>query len=56
MELFRDLNNEGTTIVQVTHSDINASYGNRMIEVRDGWMVKDTAKPGLSIAPEVGVS
>jgi putative ABC transport system ATP-binding protein len=49
MELFRDLNNEGTTIVQVTHSDLNAAYGSRMIEVRDGWMVKDTANPNLSV-------
>ena len=45
MELFRELNNEGTTIVQVTHSDVNAAYGNRVIEVRDGWMAKDTANP-----------
>src|SRR5271168_4018479 len=56
MELFRELNNEGTTIVQVTHSDANAAYGNRMIEVRDGWMVKDTANPNLGVTPEVGVS
>src|SRR5450755_1592509 len=48
MELFRNLNEQGTTIVQVTHSDVNASYGNRVIEVRDGWMVKDTANPELS--------
>jgi ABC-type lipoprotein export system ATPase subunit len=42
MELFRELNHQGTTIVQVTHSDANAAYGTRVIEVRDGWMVKDT--------------
>jgi putative ABC transport system ATP-binding protein len=48
MELFRNLNEQGTTIVQVTHSEVNASYGNRVIEVRDGWMVKDTANPELS--------
>ena len=47
MELFRELNQQGTTIVQVTHSDVNASYGSRVIEVRDGWMVKDTANPDL---------
>jgi putative ABC transport system ATP-binding protein len=47
MELFRELNQQGTTIVQVTHSDVNASYGQRVIEVRDGWMVKDTANPEL---------
>jgi ABC-type lipoprotein export system ATPase subunit len=41
MELFRKLNSEGTTIVQVTHSDTNAAYGNRVITLRDGWMDKD---------------
>ncbi len=39
MELFRKLNHEGTTIVQVTHSDKNASYGNRVIQLRDGFVV-----------------
>jgi len=43
MELFRTLNRQGTTIVQVTHSEVNASYGNRLIELRDGWMTSDTA-------------
>jgi ABC-type lipoprotein export system ATPase subunit len=43
MELFRSLNNEGTTIVQVTHSDLNATYGTRTIELRDGWLTMDTA-------------
>jgi len=47
MELFRELNNEGTTIVQVTHSDANAAYGTRIIEVRDGWMTHDSAHPEL---------
>jgi putative ABC transport system ATP-binding protein len=51
MELFRQLNNEGTTIVQVTHSDVNAAYGTRIIEVRDGWMTQDTAHPELSQTP-----
>jgi putative ABC transport system ATP-binding protein len=43
MELFRRLNNAGTTIVQVTHSEANAAYGNRVIQLRDGWIVSDTA-------------
>jgi putative ABC transport system ATP-binding protein len=47
MELFRDLNQQGTTIVQVTHSDANAAYGSRTIQLRDGWMVSDTANPQL---------
>jgi len=47
MGLFRELNNEGTTIVQVTHSDVNATYGTRTIELRDGWLTMDTANPGM---------
>jgi putative ABC transport system ATP-binding protein len=39
MELFKKLNSEGTTIVQVTHSETNAAYGNRIIQLRDGWVV-----------------
>jgi ABC-type lipoprotein export system ATPase subunit len=39
MELFRTLNTAGTTIVQVTHSDTNAAYGSRIINLRDGWIV-----------------
>src|SRR5580765_3869014 len=41
MELFRSLNDAGTTIVQVTHSEANASYGSRVIHLRDGWLVDD---------------
>jgi putative ABC transport system ATP-binding protein len=41
MELFRSLNEAGTTIVQVTHADVNASYGSRIIHLRDGWIVDD---------------
>jgi putative ABC transport system ATP-binding protein len=40
MELFKKLNTEGTTIIQVTHSETNAAYGNRIIRLRDGWMEK----------------
>src|SRR6266511_2975465 len=39
MELFRQLNDQGTTIVQVTHSEVNAGYGNRVINLADGWLV-----------------
>src|SRR6202012_1246571 len=53
MELFQQLNREGTTIIQVTHSEVNAAYGNRILEVRDGWMVRDTANPGLAQGAEV---
>jgi ABC-type lipoprotein export system ATPase subunit len=41
MELFRSLNEAGTTIVQVTHSEVNAGYGSRVIQLRDGWIVDD---------------
>ena len=40
MELFKKLNQQGTTIVQVTHSETNAAYGNRIIRLKDGWLVK----------------
>jgi ABC-type lipoprotein export system ATPase subunit len=43
MELFRELNQQGTTIIQVTHSETNAGYGSRTIQVKDGWIVSDTA-------------
>jgi len=38
MELFRHLNQQGTTIVQVTHSETNAAYGSRVIRLRDGFI------------------
>jgi putative ABC transport system ATP-binding protein len=55
MELFRELNQQGTTIVQVTHSEANAAYGSRTIQLRDGWLVGDTTNPALSPA-EVSAS
>jgi ABC-type lipoprotein export system ATPase subunit len=39
MELFKALNRDGTTIVQVTHSETNAAYSDRVIQLRDGWVV-----------------
>ena len=41
MELFKQLNQRGTTIIQVTHSETNAAYGSRIIKLRDGWVVSD---------------
>lgn len=38
MDLFKDLNAEGTTIIQVTHSEKNAAYGRRTIHLLDGWL------------------
>lgn len=43
MQLFSELNSQGTTIVQVTHSEENARYGKRIIELHDGWMTRDEA-------------
>ena len=40
MGLFRELNRRGTTIVQVTHSEANAAYGNRIVRLRDGWLAR----------------
>ena len=40
MELFKKLNAQGTTIIQVTHSEVNASYGDRVVNLLDGWIVK----------------
>src|ERR1022692_83809 len=56
MELFRQLNQNGTTIVQVTHSEANAAFGSRTIQMRDGWLVADTANPALTQSPEVSTS
>ncbi|MCL4539238.1 MAG: ABC transporter ATP-binding protein [Bacteroidetes bacterium] len=38
MDLLKDLNKQGTTIIQVTHSETNAAYGNRIIRLKDGWI------------------
>jgi ABC-type lipoprotein export system ATPase subunit len=37
MDLLKKLNREGTTIIQVTHNEGYAAYGNRIIELKDGW-------------------
>ncbi|HEY0800900.1 MAG TPA: ABC transporter ATP-binding protein [Steroidobacteraceae bacterium] len=43
MQLFKKLNDAGTTIIQVTHSERNAAYGHRIIQVKDGWLVSENA-------------
>jgi putative ABC transport system ATP-binding protein len=45
MELFRELNQQGTTIIQVTHSETNAAYGNRIVQLHDGWLSSDSVVP-----------
>jgi putative ABC transport system ATP-binding protein len=37
MDLLKKLNREGTTIIQVTHNESYAAYGNRIIKLKDGW-------------------
>ena len=41
MDLFKKLNDEGTTIIQVTHNEAWAAYGHKILNLRDGWMDKD---------------
>ncbi len=48
MGMFRQLNEGGTTIVQVTHAEANAAYGTRTLELRDGWLTYDSAHPGAT--------
>lgn len=43
MQLFKSLNDAGTTIIQVTHSESNAACGNRIIQLKDGWIVNENA-------------
>ena len=38
MEMFKTLNEGGTTIIQVTHSEEKAAYGNRIVNLLDGWI------------------
>ena len=38
MEMFKKLNEAGTTIIQVTHNEKNAEYSNRVVQIEDGWM------------------
>lgn len=56
MELFRELNQQGTTIIQVTHSEVNANYGTRTLQLADGWMLSDTARPELGAGADGGQS
>jgi len=46
MDLLKKLNEEGTTIVQVTHNDAWAAYGSRIIQLADGWLVDAQVKTG----------
>jgi putative ABC transport system ATP-binding protein len=40
MDMFKKLNDEGVTIIQVTHNEKYAEYGNRVIQIEDGWIAR----------------
>jgi ABC-type lipoprotein export system ATPase subunit len=49
MELFRRLNEAGTSIIQVTHSERNAAYGHRIVQMKDGWVVSETSNAAARV-------
>ena len=44
MDLFKKLNGEGTTVIQVTHNESWAQYGNRIIRLHDGWIQNESSE------------
>ena len=56
MRLFRSLNDAGTTILQVSHSEANAAYGTRVIEMRDGWITEDRTSSPVADATRAGAN
>ncbi|HTZ49507.1 MAG TPA: ABC transporter ATP-binding protein [Verrucomicrobiae bacterium] len=48
MQLFKRLNDAGTTIIQVTHSEKNAAYGNRILNLADGWLLPESQSAATS--------
>jgi len=48
MDLLKKLNEDGTTIIQVTHNDAWAAYGNRIIQLADGWIVDGQKQAGAA--------
>ena len=51
MQLFKNLNDAGTTIIQVTHSEKNAAYGNRIIQMADGWLLTEKSAASVQGVP-----
>jgi ABC-type lipoprotein export system ATPase subunit len=45
MKLFVDLNQRGTTVVMVTHNETVAAYAGRLVEMRDGHIIRDSGVP-----------
>jgi len=50
MDLFKRLNEQGTTIIQVTHSETNAMYGDRIVNLFDGWVAEERVLRGPKTA------
>ncbi|MFY9532025.1 MAG: ABC transporter ATP-binding protein [Candidatus Acidiferrales bacterium] len=48
MDLLKGLNDAGTTIIQVTHNENWAAYGDRIIQLKDGWIVDTQTKAGVA--------
>jgi putative ABC transport system ATP-binding protein len=48
MDLLKGLNEAGTTIIQVTHNENWAAYGNRIVQLADGWIVSGQTKAGVA--------
>ena len=48
MDLLKKLNDDGTTIIQVTHNEAWAAYGNRIIQLADGWIVDGQTQAGAA--------
>jgi ABC-type lipoprotein export system ATPase subunit len=49
MELLKKLNEQGTTIIQVTHSKENAAYGQKIIRLFDGWIESEKQEEEKSL-------
>lgn len=50
MSLFQEINRAGTTIIQVTHSEKNATFGSRVVKLEDGAVVSDENREPIIIA------
>jgi putative ABC transport system ATP-binding protein len=50
MKLFVDLNQRGTTVVMVTHNETVAAYAGRLVEMRDGHIIRDSGVPAGPLA------
>jgi putative ABC transport system ATP-binding protein len=56
MRLFQTLNASGTTVLQVSHSEANAAYGTRVIQMRDGWITEDHRINDAALSARAGAN